>query len=30
MLCPACNPYDDETPPDLPPGFVEDEEITEH
>jgi hypothetical protein len=28
--CPVCNPCDDETPPELPPGFVEEDAETRH
>jgi hypothetical protein len=30
MPCPICNPCDDETPPELPPGFTDDDDATRH
>jgi hypothetical protein len=28
--CPACNPSDGLTPPRMPEGFIDDEDITRH
>lgn len=28
--CPDCNPADEANPPELPPGFVDDQDATRH
>jgi hypothetical protein len=30
MACPACNAWDDETPPEMPTGFTNDDDAQRH